>query len=122
MAAGSSVGFVADLRAEILKRTVGQLLTEETDSVILGIQGGALKDSVTLEMGDIAISLAKVTHADTTAKLCRWKKAVQAPAIDIRSLLKACYRIDMDRRSVGTDSMASAHSQPAPKRDGLMVE
>ena len=37
MAAGSSVGFVADLGEGGLKRIVGLLVTDETDSVILTV-------------------------------------------------------------------------------------
>ena len=57
MAAGSSVGFVADLGEGGLKRIVGLLVTDETDSVILAVQEGALKDLLTLEVGDVTISL-----------------------------------------------------------------
>lgn len=115
MAAGSSVGFVADLGEGGLKRIVGLLVTDETDSVILAVQEGALKDLLTLEVGDVTISLARVKRVDTVTDLSGWTKAVQPPVIKAQALLKAYYRSDIDPRAVDTDSMASAHSQAAQK-------
>ena len=115
MAAGSSVVFVGDLGQGALKRVVGLLVTDKTDSVILVVQEGALKDLLTLEVGDVTISLARVKRVDTVTDLSGWTKAVQPPVIKAQALLKAYYRSDVDPRAVDTDSMASAHSQAAQK-------
>ena len=108
MAAGSSMGFIADLGEGMLKRIVGQLVAEDKDSVIVAIQGGVLKDLLSLEVGDITVSLAKLKRTDTVTQLSGWEKAIQV-------LLQAYYRSDMDPWSVDTDSIASAHFPTAPK-------
>ena len=82
-------GHVADLGEGLLRCIVGQLVRDETDSVILAIQGDVLADLVTLEVGDTTISFARVKRADTVTELSGWEIAVRATTIDTQALLEA---------------------------------